>query len=283
MKLVLFSIAISAAVLPIMIFIIKQLSSIPQVVPINKKTLGTSGQKFLAHSSPTISSPSSTLVLAPTNKVLKKKSYTIALFGDSMIDTMGENLEYLQEALNYEYPTTTFKLYNYGIGGQNVSEGLARFDSPFTNRERQYEPISKVNADIIILGSFAYNPFPTHDKNKHFEELSLLVKKAKNVTNQVYVLAEIAPLKSGFGVGKNGINWPENLAHEHALRIIEQLDNAVLVSKSENIPLINAYYHSRIDGIFGDPSFVNIDDGIHPSQAGHIFMANLIVKTVSLL
>lgn len=220
------------------------------------------------------------LTLTPTPFVLKKASYSIAIFGDSMVDTMGERLEILEETLLKKYPKTEFSLYNYGIGGQNVEQGLARFESSFVNRERNFPPLPALSPDILIIGSFAYNPFPIHDRNKHYSLLRELAAKAKNVSSNVYLLAEIAPLKIGFGKGKNGVNMTENAAYEHALRIIEQLDDAVNLSKETNIPLINVYYESRSEGSFGDPYYVNIDDGIHPSVAGHYFTAESIVENV---
>lgn len=224
------------------------------------------------------STPTPTLSPTPFN-VLKKSSYTLAIFGDSMVDTMGDKIEFLEKSLSSKYPTTEFKLFNYGIGGQNVEQGLARFESAFNNKTRQYPPLPAIAPDIIIVGSFAYNPFSPHDKNKHYTLLSQLVAKAKNITFRVYLLAEIAPLKMGFGKGKNGMSWTDDERYQHAIRIIEQLDNAVNVSVSQNVTLINVYHQSRIDGTFGNPYYVNSDDGIHPSTAGHTFMANLIVKS----
>jgi len=225
--------------------------------------------------------PTSTPTLTPTAFiVLQKSSYSIAVFGDSMVDTMGEKLEYLQETLAKKYPKTQFNLYNYGIGGQNVEQGLGRFESSFVNRERQYPPLPALLPDVLIIGSFAYNPFSTHDKNKHYALLRELITKAKNISSNVYLMAEIAPLKTGFGKGKNGINMPDNVALEHASHIIEQLDNVINLSNAENIPIINVYYESRADGSFGNPYLVNKDDGIHPSVAGHYFTAESIVEIV---
>src|SRR3989344_6896937 len=227
--------------------------------------------------------PELTLTPSPTPIIFpKKSSYSIAIFGDSMVDTMGENLEYLRDTLTNKYPQTAFNLYNYGIGGQNVELGLARFESPFTNRERQYPPLPVLNPDTLIIGSFAYNTFSTHDRNKHYTVLKELISKAKALSSEVYLMAEIAPLRTGFGKGKNGVNMPENTAHEHALHIIEQLDNAVNRSVSEKIPLINVYYESRIDGKFGDPYYVNPGDGIHPSVAGYSLTAEAIVLKIKL-
>lgn len=227
--------------------------------------------------SPTLiptSTPSATPIL------LKKSTYSIVIFGDSMVDTMGENLEYLQKALTNKYSKTSFKLYNYGIGGQNIEQGLVRFESSFVNRERNFPPIPALSPDILILGSFAYNPFPTHDRNKHYSLLKELITKAKTSSSKLYLLAEIAPLKSGFGEGKNGVNMPKDVAYQHALNIIEQLDDVINLSTSENIPLINVYYSSRVNGSFGDPYYVNPDDGIHPSFAGHVFTADLIIEKI---
>lgn len=232
---------------------------------------------------PSISSKSTsapTFTPTPSPVVLSKSSYSIAIFGDSMVDTMGENLEYLQKILSSKYPNTAFKLYNYGIGGQNIEQGLARFESSFTNRERNFPPIPALNPDILIIGSFAYNPFSTHDRNKHYLLLRELLAKAKQMPSDIYLLAEIAPLKNGFGVGKNGVNMPADVAYEQALHIIEQLDDAENLSAAENTPLINAYYVSKIDGKFGDPYYVNGDDGIHPSVAGHALTAQLIAVKI---
>ena len=231
--------------------------------------------------------PTSTPTFIPTPTptpfiVLKKASYTIAIFGDSMVDTMGENLEYLQGILANKYPQTKFNLYNYGIGGQNVEQGLGRFESSFVNRERQYPPLPQLTPDVLIIGSFAYNPFSSHDRNRHYTLLRELIAKAKNVSSNVYLLAEIAPLKTGFGKGKNGVNMADNVALEQANHIIEQLDDVINLSKAENIPLINVYYESRIEGSYGNPYFVNRDDGIHPSEAGHLFTAELIVTNIKL-
>ncbi|MBI2613196.1 MAG: SGNH/GDSL hydrolase family protein [Candidatus Levybacteria bacterium] len=236
----------------------------------------------IAQVSPT---PNPTLTPASTPIpyiIPKKASYAIAIFGDSQVDTMGEKLEYLQETLAGEYPKTQFNLYNYGIGGQNVEQGLARFESSFVNRERQYPPLPALLPDVLIIGSFAYNPFPTHDRNKHYTLLKELAAKAKYISSRVYLLAEIAPLKTGFGKGKNGVNMTEEVALEHASHIIEQLDNVINLSNAENVPLINVYYESRIEGSFGDPYFVNKDDGIHPSVAGHYFTAESIVEKIRL-
>lgn len=228
---------------------------------------------------PVIPSPTPSPTQTPTPK-LSKTEYSIAIYGDSMVDTMGENLEYLDTSLKFKYPSTTFKLYNYGIGGQNVADGLARFNKPFSYQKRNYPSIKDIKADIIILGSFAYNPFPTHDRNRHWTTLTQLVNEAKSTGASVYMLAEIGPKQAGFGKGPGGINWPENLVSPHVEHIIEQLENVLALSKELNVPKIDSYEKSKIGTKYGNPDYVSSHDGIHPSQEGHILMANLIANVV---
>lgn len=231
-------------------------------------------------SSSVLQSPTPSAV--PKSMRLTKSFYAIALFGDSMIDTMGEHLEYLQKDFSEKYPGTVFHLYNYGIGSQNAEQGFARFYTPFSNRERSYPPISQINADVVVIGSFAYNPFSPYNRDQHWLALKKLVKEAKKTSSAVYMLAEIAPLSYGFGKGPHGVNWNVDLAYQHATHILELLQNAIDLARELNVPVIDAFNPSKENGVFGIRAYVNPDDGIHPSVAGHEFMAKEIADTILL-
>jgi hypothetical protein len=41
---------------------------------------------------------------------------TIAILGDSMVDTLGRDLKSLSQTLSQYYPRVTFNLLNYGVG-----------------------------------------------------------------------------------------------------------------------------------------------------------------------
>lgn len=228
-------------------------------------------------------SPSPSPTPAPSLKPKPNKDfYIVAAFGDSMVDTMGENLDYLDKAMMARYPTTKFKFYNYGIGSQNVVEANGRFESHFNNKTRDYDPINKINADVIIISSFAYNPLYPYDKNSYINALRDVINKAKATKAQVYLLAEIAPLRTGFGKGPGGVNWDQAKTAEHVGFILQNLDAAISLSKETNTPLINAYGESQVDGKYGDRTYVSSHDGIHPSIEGEIFMANIIAETIAL-
>jgi len=217
----------------------------------------------------------------PETVKLAKDTYSVAIIGDSMVDTMGERLEYLEHALKRKYPQTNFTLYNYGRGAQNVEEGLARLHSAHDNQDRHYPPLDDVKPDILIVGSFAYNPFSPHDIDRYRSNMTKFIQEAKLLSNHVYVLAEIAPLKVGFGKGPGGVNWDDETSYQQATKIIEQMENEISISQSEALPLINTFNPSQVAADkSGNPKYVNSNDGIHPSVAGHEFMAEIITNTI---
>lgn len=212
----------------------------------------------------------------------RKKTYSIVVYGDSMVDTMGERLEYLEHALKKRYPQTDFILYNFGKGAENVEMGIARFGSELHYQDRNYLSLDRIHPDIIIVGSFAYNPFTPHDRNRHWLGLTRLVEQAKTLSAQVYMMAEIAPLRRDFGKGPNGVNWSDQTNIEHSGRIVEQLENTVGLSRTLGIPLIDVYRRSLAGSGEGKRDYVNPSDGIHPSVAGHEFTAKIITERIKL-
>lgn len=255
-------------------------ASIPTVAGVNTttSTVGT-GLKPV----PTITIvPTSELPLTETpTPALSKNSYTIAIIGDSMVDTMGEKLEYLEHALDKKYPNVSFKLYNYGKGSENVVEGMKRFFEPFHYKDRNYPPITEINADIIMVASYGYNPLYPFDRDAHWLKLTEMIQSAQKYTKTVYILAEIAPLTKDFGKGTQGVNWEDDIRIQHAKKIQQQIENAIGLSRTLNVPLIDAYRPSTENGE-GMKKYVNTFDGIHPSIEGHEFMAEKIVETLKI-
>lgn len=223
----------------------------------------------------TIEEPTPTV--AHSTKPHAKNDYKIAVYGDSMVDTMGERLEYLEHSLKKIYPSVNFTLFNYGKGAENVEMGLDRWNRALDYQDRHYPSIVDLRPDIIIIGSFAYNPFSPYIRDRHWIGLTKLVETAKTVTPNVYMLAEIAPLRSNFGKGPNGVNWDENTAFTHSGWIVEQLENVVGLSKNLNVSLINVFYQS-----IGHSGLTNPSDGIHPSVSGQEFTSDIIADTIQL-
>ena len=205
--------------------------------------------------------------------------FKIALFGDSMIDTMGD-LSLLHASLKNRFPSASFTLYNYGIGGQTVDEGLARFSTPFSYQGRTYPALSGLRPDIIILGSFAYNLKFPYDRNTHWQTFAALVETAQKASPNVYILAEIAPLYDNFASGTT--DRITLTRREHARMVKEQLENAIGIAATMKVPLINVYSLTKDSTGFGSYEYTRRDDGIHPNTVGHLLTATTIAEQLSL-
>ena len=223
---------------------------------------------------------SSTQLLKPTiNPVSKdQKSLTIALLGDSMIDTMGTNCPYLAQDLKKYYPNYQFNFLNYGIGAQPVGQAFKRLNSEYQYKDRSYSAILSSTPDIIILGSFAYNPYENLDSglDQYQAELNTLISELKKTQTQLIFLATIAPLKTKFGQGPGGVNWPADTAYTHATKIQSYLEAGIKVAQDHNLPIINLYQKTIKANGEGIASYVSTHDGIHPSVAGHQYIASQI-------
>lgn len=205
--------------------------------------------------------------------------FKIALFGDSMIDTMGD-LSLLHASLKNRFPTVSFTLYNFGQGGQTVDEGLARFSSPFSYQGRTYPALSGLDPDIIILGSFAYNLKFPYDRNTHWQTFAALVEAAQKASSKVYLLAEIAPLYDNFASGTT--DWITQTRREHAQMVKEQLENAIGIASTLKVPLIDVYSLTKNSTGFGSYEYTRRDDGIHPNTVGHLLTATIIAEQLVL-
>ncbi len=212
-----------------------------------------------------------------------KQMYKIVIYGDSMVDTMGEVCEYLDHALKKTYPSISFLCYNFGVGSQNVKDGIARFHNRLDYQSRHYPSIDEIKPDIIVLGSFAYNVLIPPDRDEHWLRYTDLVHEAQKTGAQIYMLAEIAPLRATFGSGPQGVNWETHTVIKHSGHIIDQLENVLGLSRTLHVPLIDSYTPSLLEGKKeGKAEYVNPSDGIHPSVAGHEFMSQKIAETIVL-
>lgn len=211
---------------------------------------------------------------------VSSKEVTIAIYGDSMVDTMGTALPYLETALEQYYPQVNFALLNYGIGAKSIEQGKEGFNQAYSYKDRNYPAPTSSGADIIIIESFAYNPMGEDGLDKQWLALSQIVDQARASGAKVMLLAIIAPTKSQFGQGPGGIDWPQDTAWQHAGLIGRYLENAVSLGGSLNLPVIDAYHASLLANGEGNLNYISSHDHIHPSVAGHQFVANLVVQKI---
>ena len=214
-----------------------------------------------------------------------KGSLTIAVLGDSMVDTMGQHLPYINSALKNYYPNYFFNLLNYGAGGTNIEYGVQRLTSGYDYLGKPIPSLVSTNPDIVIIESFAYNPWGGNqsDLDRQWLAMANAVDIIKSQTQaKILFLSTIAPSKTQFGQGPGGVNWSSDQARQHAQKIEKYLQNTINFANSQGYPLVDAYHPSIVNGD-GNLSYISAHDHIHPSVAGCQFIAGLIAqKLVSL-
>lgn len=211
-----------------------------------------------------------------------KSTYTIALLGDSMTDTLGENLPHLRALLALAFPKTNFVLLNYGQGGTTIEDGLFRLKNPTRYLNRDYPPLLHLNPDIIVIESFAYNHWGAelNDLNRQWLTAVKLVDSIKEYSpaTKIILAATISPNPLIFGDGV--LNWPESLKWNGAITTKAYLQNFINFADSAYLPLADAYHPSLNSENYGNPVFINSTDNLHPSDAGKQLFSQKIFEVI---
>lgn len=214
----------------------------------------------------------------------KKTPVTIVFLGDSMIDTLGADLRLINDELKRIYPDTTFTLYNYGVGGENIVSGLERI-----TRSTQYLGITRpsivsLRPDVVIVESFAYNPFPfeTGALDQHWLSFAYIVDtlKANLPEAKILLAATIAPNKNVFGDQAPGLAFDAEDKIRRTATIKSYLENTIRFAQSQKIPIADAYHPSLDAYGEGKLQYINPGDHIHYSDAGRQLFARVVSDTI---
>jgi len=232
-----------------------------------------------------IKTKSSSTTPTPISKHLKKTHYTIALIGDSMIDTLGKDLPHLQKHLSYLYPNIRFTLLNYGVGGTNIDYGIQRLTSPYTYLGLPYPALISQTPDIIVVESFGYNPYTFSDGaiDTHWLALATMVDtiRSRLPATKVMIASTIAPNPYVFGDGAPNIafNTIEKMTRTDTIK--RYLENALRFAQSQNLPYANAYHASLDSAGNGRLVYINNGDHIHYSDAGRELFSGKIADAIA--
>jgi hypothetical protein len=221
---------------------------------------------------------------AVEKRTAKKKAITIALIGDSMIDTLGTECADLQTALKAIYPQTAFTLLNFGVGGTNIDYGIERVTHGYTYLQQQHPSLVSTNPDLVIIESFAYNPYSydTGAIDHHWLALATMVDTIKtHLPNTNMLLFDtIAPNARVFGDGAAGLSFDPQAKREKVAVIKSYLESTLKFAASQHIPLADAYTPSLQKDGNGNPVYINAGDHIHYSPEGRIFVSSILTKAI---
>ncbi len=214
----------------------------------------------------------------------RKKSFTIALLGDSMIDTLGPDIPDLQSQLASRFPTTNFTLLNYGVGGTNIDYGRERITNSYEYLGRQVASLVSRHPDIVVVESFGYNPFPDENRgvDRHWLAMAGVVDSLKkNLPGaDIIIAATIAPNAKVFGDGAAGIAFSREDKWQRVDVIKKYLESTVAFAKSQHLPLADAFHPSLGPDGNGNLAYINAGDHIHTSPAGRQFFAGKVAEAI---
>ncbi len=219
----------------------------------------------------------------PPPLITRKSSYTIAVLGDSMVDTLGPGVPHLANALKQIYPRTTFTVYNYGVGGTNIDYGYERLTSDYLYLNSPVPALVNRTPDIVIVESFGYNPYSFDEGalDKHWLTLAAIVDTLKNRIPGVKIIiaATIAPDSTSFGDGAANLSYNQEEKQKKTDTIRSYLQNAIRFADSQNLPLADAYTPTS-----ASPSrYINPGDHIHPSDEGKTLFAQKVADAITSL
>ncbi len=225
--------------------------------------------------------PKATPAHAPLSA--RKNNFTIALLGDSLVDTLGPGIPDLQTELKRFFPGVNFNLLNYGVGATNIEYGLTRITNGYNYLGNQIPSLVSQNPDIVVVESFGYNPIPNEiNLDRYWLDLAHVIDSLKaNLPNaRILMAATIAPDAKTFGDGAAGLAFSPIDKQQHVTLIKSYLEDAVSFAKSEHLPLADAYHPSLGGDGNGLEAYINQGDHIHYSPAGRAFFARIVAGAI---
>jgi hypothetical protein len=208
------------------------------------------------------------------------RAYRIMLVGDSMVEALGPNAQLLRQHLIELYPENEFVDYNYGFGATSIETLPERLSKETEYNGNKYQSVLSQGFDLIIIGSFAYNPLSQEELDVGIEKhIKVLDNSIREIIKQkpesvVALLLPIAPSKTHFAEGVYNLSPEERKSWaEQRIAYIKAVKN---YAEENNIPLINVYERSLNQQGEGNLIYINPDDFIHPSAEGVDLMSRTI-------
>lgn len=218
----------------------------------------------------------------PTPLAHRKNNYTIAVLGDSMVDTLGPGVPHLKDRLSKLYPGVSFNILNYGVGGENIESGISRLTNNYTYLGNPIDALVSKRPDIVVVESFGYNPFidPASELDRHWLAMARIIDILKGSIPgvRIVIAATIAPNGNFFGDGV--LNWNPTEKQEKVVRVKSYIENAIKFAKSQGLPFANAYSPSLGGDGNGKLEYINPGDHIHYSDAGRELFAKEVIETI---
>jgi len=209
------------------------------------------------------------------------KVVNLALIGDSMIDTLSENV--CMASFQKYFPTTKFNFLKYGYGSTNIESAAKRLTENTTYLDQSNSSVLSQDPDIILIESFAYNNFGNSqsgiDRQSHALQNLIDTIKKQSPGTKIVLASTIAPDSVTFGNGVKDVYYSALEKIEKTTTIKLYLQNLVNFAGKNNLPLADAF-HPSLFGKDGLNELISSADNIHPSQLGSELFCDTVAKTI---
>lgn len=228
---------------------------------------------------PSVLGSNSTYSLPPIGG--EGKVVSLALVGDSMIDTLSEDI--CQTSLNKYLPSIKFNLLKYGYGSTNLESVPKRLNETTTYLNQNKPAILSQNPDIILIESFAYNNFGNSQKsidrqNQALQDIVDLIQD-QSPNTKIILAATIAPNSIHFASGIKNIHYSAMEKIEKTTTIKLYLQNLINFALKNKLPLVDAF-HPSLFGQNGLDELIDSADHLHPSNLGTELFCDTLGKTI---
>lgn len=196
---------------------------------------------------------------------------SIALFGDSMIETLGPDLPTLVSLLQNQSQNLLIKILSHGYPSTNLEKAMTHLPDILVQKPH-----------ILVVESFAYNNFgndPT-GLDKHRQLLTNLIDavSTQSPDTKIVLAATIAPNSVIFANNSQNFSSLERIEKTKTIKLY--LENIIKLSEATGLPLADVYHSSLNRGNEGNLSFIDSTDNIHPSQKGQELFETTVAKTI---
>jgi len=251
------------------------------------QVLGTQSSPLPSPVNPTTAKPATKPSPKPTIKPQTiggdGQVITIAVLGDSMIDSLGAGIPDLEKSLAQYFPQKKFNIINYGVGASDLEYALYRLKNNYRYLDTVHPSLLSLKPDIIVVESFAYNNFGNTQNGFDRQWLALGAITTEIKTNlpntKIILAATIAPESSRFAVG-SGTTYTamEKIEKTKTIKLYQK--NLLNFATSQKFPLADAFTPSLNSKNEGLSQLINDKDNLHPSALGSQFFCDTLAKTI---
>lgn len=210
----------------------------------------------------------------------------VVMIGDSMTDCLGAfpSLRHLLQ----DRAGIDVDIVNHGIGGTRIGYALYRLTHQHKHIHRgdERQAVSREDADVILLESFAYNNRADHDfgLDSYRDNIRALISRIRaTMRGRLIMYATISPDYDHFVEHAIGF---VNTAPSVRRRMAEQVDWYVDAFREEaeahGVRYVDVYGESKAAITRGTPVayFINQGDGIHPNEYGAKYIARALAPAI---